>query len=167
MKYDNFNAVDSGFANIIGTPIGTMGGTMTIPPTGLQSNWVAISNFIDMYTLFEPNQSGIRPIQPPIFGNNSVNIMGLNNKYLYIWGQVRNLGANSTSAQIITPTTYGFNDLNAMKINFKNILRPLAMAYAQNPTNANLQNLDNQIAVLNLTLVPKGLRFMYNIGTIG
>jgi hypothetical protein len=59
------------------------------------------------------------------------------------------------------------NDLLGMKINFKNILRPLAMAYAQNPTNANLQNLDNQIGMLNSTLVPKGLRFTYNIGTIG
>jgi hypothetical protein len=123
-----------------------------------------------MFTLFEPtqaNQSQVLQLPMPIFSSRNVNILGLNNKYLLIWGQVRNLGSNITSAPIITPTTYTMNDLLGMKINFKNILRPLAMAYAQNPTNTNLQNLDNQIGMLNSTLVPKGLRFSYNIGTIG
>jgi hypothetical protein len=48
MKYDNFNAVDSGFANIIGTPIGTMSGTMTISPT--QPNYQPLPNFKDSFS---------------------------------------------------------------------------------------------------------------------
>jgi hypothetical protein len=92
--------------------------------------------------------------------------MGLNNNYLLIRGQVRNLGSLTTSAPIITPNTYTLNDLNAMKINFKNILRPLAMAYAQNPTSANLNNLEIQVASLNANLIPKGLRFNYVAGAL-
>jgi len=53
-----------------------------------------------------------------------------------------------------------------MKINFKNILRPLAMAYAQNPTSANLNNLEIQVASLNANLIPKGLRFNYVAGAL-
>jgi hypothetical protein len=159
MKYDNFNAVDNGFANVSGTKA---------TPTYSSStwNWVTISNFVDVYTLFQPNQLGTIPIEPLLFRGSNVNIMGLNNNYLIIRGQVRNLGALTTSAPIITPNTYTLNDLNAMKINFKNILRPLAMAYAQNPTSANLNNLEIQVASLNANLIPKGLRFQYVAGAL-
>jgi hypothetical protein len=164
MKYDNFNAVDNGFANIVGTPIGTMSGTMTTTTLGssapAQYVWKTISHCFDAYSLFDRAINEIAPIPTGLFSG-TINAMNLKNRYLFIFGQAYTVNVATTSP-VLPP--YTMNDLNTMQSNFKIRLRPLAMAYANNPTTANMTNLSNQINLLNAGLASKGLRFNMQIG---
>jgi hypothetical protein len=155
MQYDNFSAVDSGFANIAGTMV-----TDTNAP--LQYVFRLITNCFDAYTLFDRSINEIAPIPTGIFSG-SINAMSLRNRYLFIMGRVRVPLTPSTSLLATIPT-YTMNDLNTMQSNFKIRLRPLAIAYANNPTTTNLTNLQNQINLLNAPLAPKGLEFNMQIG---
>jgi hypothetical protein len=155
MKFDNFNAVDNGFANIVGAT------TTSSSSAPAQYVWKTISHCLDIYSLFQPIQSyTIAPIPTGILSG-SINAMNLNNRYLFVLGQAYSINVATTSP-VLPP--YTMNDLNSMQSNFKTRLRPLAMAYANNPTTANMTNLSNQINSLNAVLASKGLRFNMQIG---
>lgn len=152
MKFDNFQAVDEGFSNFIGGVINTTG---TTP----QYVWKNIQHCMDVYTLFEPSV-GVDSMQPI----NVVNV-GIRNRYLWILAQAYSL---NNAIAVTTPIVPMFtpNDIRSLISNFKLRLRPLAIAYANNPTALNLQNLNNQINSLNVPLASKGLRFNMQVGSM-
>jgi hypothetical protein len=162
MKFDNFEAVDNGFSNfvtsstnIIGTPLSTNNVMGTTPPMYSYRN---IKNCVDLYTLFQPSV-GIDAAP----SNNEVNV-GIASRYLMI-------NAQALTTNLVAPSTpaiplYSPNDITILISNFKLRLRPLAIAYANNPTALNLQKLQNQINSLNIPLASKGLRFNMQVGSM-
>lgn len=158
MKFDNFNAVDNGFANV-------SGGTLTPLPNpnpSVPSNYQIVENFVDVYSfdVAPPSNIGL----PPIVNMPTPNAYGL---APIIPDYFLKLVVRMERGLSATPQNP--NNFILAKSLWFNQIRPSVIAFLRNaktPTTVNFLN--NKFAQANaqIPLMPenvRGFRFTYSL----